>query len=136
MSPFSEHVLYNFFLPLIILVFGILDFLLVLHIAFYRGYFYTILTGSWLFYLMIPQIYILVHHIFSTLQTIRYYLYPFFQISKKSDETCAICLESGKMVSLYCNHVFHWDCISKWMENCQKNSSDWNFSCPICKKKF
>lgn len=136
MSVFFEYVFYNFFLPMIILVFGILDFLIVLQIAFYTGNFYTILTGSWLFYFMIPHIYVLILHILLALQTIRYYLFPFFQISKKTNEICAICLESGTMISLYCNHVFHWDCISKWMDNCQHGSSDWNFSCPICKKKF
>ena len=136
MSAFYEHVFYNFFLPVAILIFGILDFLIVLHISFRRGNFYTILTGSWLFYLMIPHIYVLMNHSFTTLKTIRYYMYPFFQISKKSNEMCAICLDNGNMVSLHCNHIFHWNCISKWMENCHEKNSEWGFSCPLCKKKF
>lgn len=52
-------------------------------------------------------------------------------------ETCAICLvdfesdESAKVVSLDCNskHVFHVDCMNKWIEMEQNK-------CPMCRQSI
>jgi len=44
----------------------------------------------------------------------------------KSGETCSICLEPcGHGVELVCKHVFHAECIGKWL--------DTNPSCPNCR---
>lgn len=48
-----------------------------------------------------------------------------------NDEACSICLaefESEDLVSQppKCSHVFHTDCIDKWVE---RN----NFTCPLCR---
>ncbi|KAL6217879.1 hypothetical protein ACLB2K_011096 [Fragaria x ananassa] len=49
-------------------------------------------------------------------------------------ETCSVCLvefEDEDVVSQLskCGHVFHMDCIEKWME---RN----NFTCPLCRSLF
>ena len=42
--------------------------------------------------------------------------------------TCCICLEniSNKKIKLDCNHLFHYDCISKIKNN----------KCPLCREKI
>ncbi|KAG5626029.1 hypothetical protein H5410_011247 [Solanum commersonii] len=47
------------------------------------------------------------------------------------DETCSICLVEFEKEHVVCqlprcNHVFHMDCIEKWLERCQ-------FTCPLCR---
>lgn len=44
---------------------------------------------------------------------------------------CSICYEkhtTHSIVKLKCNHIFHKDCIYKWIEN--------NPSCPLCRKNL
>ena len=60
------------------------------------------------------------------------------------DTTCAICLieyDMKKNMSMFdddvepsivsqlhkCKHIFHYDCIKQWLENCQRNE------CPVCR---
>jgi hypothetical protein len=40
---------------------------------------------------------------------------------------CPICYENGKLVTLYCNHSFHENCLLKWVRTGQT-------SCPYCRK--
>lgn len=47
------------------------------------------------------------------------------------DETCSICLVEFEKEHVVCqlprcNHVFHTECIEKWLERCQ-------FTCPLCR---
>lgn len=46
-----------------------------------------------------------------------------------ADETCSICIDNfnikTKCIVLPCTHLFHQDCISKWLLQ--------NDSCPICR---
>ncbi|KAK4739339.1 hypothetical protein R3W88_003036 [Solanum pinnatisectum] len=47
------------------------------------------------------------------------------------DETCSICLVEFDKEHVVCqlprcNHVFHMECIEKWLERCQ-------FTCPLCR---
>ena len=46
-------------------------------------------------------------------------------------DTCAICQEKyGEMdmvTFLYCNHLFHYDCISRWIDN--------KGTCPYCRNE-
>lgn len=44
-----------------------------------------------------------------------------------SRDVCSICLEDGYMVKLSCDHVFHEDCIKKWLHH--KNT------CPLCRQE-
>lgn len=49
-------------------------------------------------------------------------------ISSSTKKTeCAICLESSNsLVKVSCSHVFHEECLAKWLEK--------NYSCPTCRK--
>lgn len=47
------------------------------------------------------------------------------------EETCSICLVEFEKEDVVCQlprckHVFHMDCIEKWLERCQ-------FTCPLCR---
>ena len=46
------------------------------------------------------------------------------------DQECSICLENlnGTIVKLYCNHIYHGECLEKWF-NSQSNSEN---ICPQC----
>lgn len=50
-------------------------------------------------------------------------------ISEKLDDKCSICLEKYKekeiLRKLSCEHIFHYKCIDKWLEN--------QYKCPICR---
>lgn len=49
-------------------------------------------------------------------------------IAEESDDTCAVCLDSfeeKKVIKLRCNHLFHSECISNWIE--------YQTTCPICR---
>ena len=48
---------------------------------------------------------------------------------KYKDEKCSICLEeiSGDISITKCNHIFHYTCLSKYINNCEKTD------CPICR---
>ncbi len=48
----------------------------------------------------------------------------------ETNETCSICLDNSNhnVVSTYCNHKFHYTCISRWI-NLQNSNS-----CPMCRK--
>ena len=59
----------------------------------------------------------------------QYYLYNI-------DRECTICLETCKLnltnpncVLLKCNHVFHLDCLKKWIMSGQENY----IKCPLCR---
>uniref|UniRef100_A0A3Q7ENT6 RING-type domain-containing protein n=1 Tax=Solanum lycopersicum TaxID=4081 RepID=A0A3Q7ENT6_SOLLC len=52
-------------------------------------------------------------------------------LSSCIEETCSICLVEFEKEHVVCqlprcNHVFHIDCIEKWLERCQ-------FTCPLCR---
>ena len=53
-----------------------------------------------------------------------------YKLKEKLDGTCSVCmmeLEKDQEVSeLKCKHVFHKDCIMKWLK-------DYNYKCPICR---
>lgn len=57
---------------------------------------------------------------------------PVIKHEKESsyDKECAICLDEYKvgdeLIVLYCIHVFHKKCISRWLEE--------NKTCPACRK--
>ena len=63
-------------------------------------------------------------------------IYPItFKKSEKiyNNKSCSICLEKInnndiKNATLECGHIFHSDCILKWIEN--------KSNCPICRAKF
>jgi hypothetical protein len=49
-------------------------------------------------------------------------------------DTCCICLNSddgydGDIVELNCGHIYHLECIEKWMDNN-------NNTCPLCKSNI
>lgn len=46
---------------------------------------------------------------------------------KDNFDFCTICLEDEKedLIKLNCNHIYHKDCIAKWISS--------NNSCPICR---
>ena len=50
-------------------------------------------------------------------------------ILKKNKKVCNICLDyiNDNACKLHCNHLFHTNCIKKWINI--------NASCPICRKK-
>lgn len=62
---------------------------------------------------------------------------PKFEIIKKNDELignpCSICLDNfahrQTKRALHCSHVFHRQCIDKWLMGNRDN-----MSCPICRK--
>ena len=50
-------------------------------------------------------------------------------------EECIICLETlqQNIVTLSCNHKFHYECINEWSS---KNNRNINFPlCPLCRSK-
>lgn len=49
-------------------------------------------------------------------------------LCESSDAECSICLENlnSKYTILKCNHVFHTQCIKKWLKN--------HMECPMCRK--
>ena len=53
-----------------------------------------------------------------------------YKLKEKIDGTCSVCmmeLEKDQEVSeLKCKHVFHKDCIMKWLK-------EYNYKCPICR---
>ncbi|AET04170.2 putative transcription factor C2H2 family [Medicago truncatula] len=60
-------------------------------------------------------------------------------ISSDSIDQCSICLNkfcSGLEKELFhtkCSHVFHEECISKWIDRCIDRSS--SYSCPLCRRR-
>ena len=57
--------------------------------------------------------------------------------NKVSDNVCSICLEkiSNDIYTLDCNHSFHKECITKWMNQCEENTNKKIFSCPLCRNE-
>ena len=57
--------------------------------------------------------------------------------SRYSTEQCSICLEefchgsSSELVRTNCLHVFHEDCIFRWLLHCINRQS--SYSCPLCR---
>lgn len=52
-------------------------------------------------------------------------------------ETCPICLEGpgGKAITLTkCNHIFHLECLSKWIEKSNETKNMFEAICPLCRK--
>lgn len=43
------------------------------------------------------------------------------------DGECPICYENGRLITLYCNHSFHENCLLQWIRTGQT-------SCPCCRK--
>ena len=54
---------------------------------------------------------------------------------KNNIDNCAICLEeiNTKCVKLKCNHVFHKNCIKKWIDETRKTGNNFDMNCPLCK---
>ncbi|XP_058729958.1 E3 ubiquitin-protein ligase ATL4-like [Vicia villosa] len=55
-----------------------------------------------------------------------------------STTTCAVCLNKMKMEDevrelMNCCHVFHRECIDKWLEHGYENNDSWNQTCPLCR---
>tara|TARA_B110000285_G_C14885189_1_gene495836 strand:+ start:119 stop:469 length:351 start_codon:yes stop_codon:yes gene_type:complete len=52
--------------------------------------------------------------------------------NKEEIDECHICLEllEGELVKISCSHIFHYDCIKKWINKNKKN----NKVCCICEK--
>ncbi|XP_045813276.1 RING finger protein 24 [Trifolium pratense] len=53
------------------------------------------------------------------------------------DSTCAVCLNKLKMEDevrelMNCDHVFHRECIDKWLEHGYENENH-NQTCPLCR---
>ena len=54
----------------------------------------------------------------------------------KKDENCPICLDMLKngendtknIIKLPCNHIYHDDCVMKWLEEC-------DYKCPVCRNE-
>ena len=57
-------------------------------------------------------------------------------ITINKESICCICLENNddKSVSILCNHVFHHNCIKKWVEYSIRENNI--MLCPICKEKI
>ena len=57
---------------------------------------------------------------------------PQSKIDKKTDLNCIICLSGIKIgdkeVTLPCLHMFHYNCIKKWLYE--------NMCCPLCKSEI
>lgn len=53
-----------------------------------------------------------------------------YKLEKKIEGTCAVCMmefEKDQEVSeLKCNHIFHKDCVMKWLK-------EYNYKCPVCR---
>jgi hypothetical protein len=51
--------------------------------------------------------------------------------NKLLKEECVICLQNykkrEKYIELYCNHIFHYECIKDWFIECNKS-----IRCPLC----
>ncbi|CAF1215083.1 unnamed protein product [Didymodactylos carnosus] len=57
----------------------------------------------------------------------------YIELSKTHGETCAICLSDIKHEDewvLPCNHVFHSDCINKWLHSGEDGAE----LCPLCRE--
>ncbi|AES92116.1 putative transcription factor C2H2 family [Medicago truncatula] len=55
----------------------------------------------------------------------------------ETEETCAVCLNKLKMEDevrelMNCDHVFHKECIDKWLEHGHDNENH-NQTCPLCR---
>ncbi|XP_004508056.1 probable E3 ubiquitin-protein ligase RHA4A [Cicer arietinum] len=55
----------------------------------------------------------------------------------ETEETCAVCLNKLKMEDdvrelMNCYHVFHMECIDKWLEHGHENENH-NQTCPLCR---
>ena len=55
----------------------------------------------------------------------------------ETEETCAVCLNKLKMEDevrelMNCDHVFHKECIDKWLEHGHENENDYQ-TCPLCR---
>lgn len=52
-------------------------------------------------------------------------------LSEDLDEECSICLEylskDNKIITLECDHIYHSQCIKKWLLKDKENS------CPLCR---
>lgn len=46
---------------------------------------------------------------------------------------CKIDLQYNGTTKLYCNHIFHYNCINKWFK--QKEINNEELKCPVCRKK-
>jgi len=60
-----------------------------------------------------------------------------FFLREETEETCAVCLNKLKMEDgvrdlMNCDHVFHTECIDKWLEHGHENENH-NQTCPLCK---
>ena len=55
-----------------------------------------------------------------------------YKLSENKEEKCSICMSSlekeNHVWELPCGHIFHQDCISKWLK-------EYNYKCPICRQE-
>ena len=52
---------------------------------------------------------------------------------ESDDNSCSICMEPLKtdVVTLRCNHIFHWHCMDQWF-----NQRDVIRKCPLCNAEY
>jgi len=61
------------------------------------------------------------------LRRVRYHVYPYARVCIRELEVCTICLGQRTDAVLQCGHVYHWECVSAWLD--AKNT------CPICRAR-
>ncbi|XP_045822254.1 RING-H2 finger protein ATL80-like [Trifolium pratense] len=55
-------------------------------------------------------------------------------------DRCSICLEEycegsdSELIYTECSHIFHEECIGKWLHQCEDRSS--SYSCPMCRREI
>lgn len=90
-----------------------------------------------MFLVIILVIIYLLLKLFTIIKKCRYKLFNKIKLIEEIEEKCSICLEDvrGKCYITSCNHTFHKECLSRYIDKKIENFESFNIKCPNCRNK-